>query len=187
MYGNPDPLHRRQRRVDRPEHHACRPRQGRPVHQQCGALPSSEESCVPSARDRQLLPVPAPQTRHRPATTSDHAGPRRRAGVLAFFYSRAKVPPKPFEPPSGRLPKGVPYILNATHPSWIRAPARAVGRRRVRGGAGCGYAVGLRPGCRNGERIAATVAGILGTCRSSPIYSSVQFKRREERRTRDHR
>jgi len=29
------------------------------------------------------------------------------------------VPPKPFEPPSGRLPKGVPYILNATHPSWI--------------------------------------------------------------------
>lgn len=39
--------------------------------------------------------------------------------VLEFFYPRAKVSPKPFEPPSGRLPKDVPYILNVTHPSWI--------------------------------------------------------------------
>jgi hypothetical protein len=26
----------------------------------------------------------------------------------------------PFETPRGRFPKGVPYILNATHPSWIQ-------------------------------------------------------------------
>ena len=40
--------------------------------------------------------------------------------VVAFFYPRARVSPKSFEPPSGRLPKGVPYIFNATHPSWIK-------------------------------------------------------------------
>jgi DNA polymerase len=39
--------------------------------------------------------------------------------AVAFFYPRARVSPKPFEPPSGRLPKGVPFILNATHPSWV--------------------------------------------------------------------
>lgn len=40
--------------------------------------------------------------------------------VVAFFYPGARVSPKPFEHPRGRLPKGVPYILNATHPSWIK-------------------------------------------------------------------
>ncbi|MGB5111203.1 MAG: uracil-DNA glycosylase family protein [Mycobacterium sp.] len=40
--------------------------------------------------------------------------------VVAFFYPGARVSPRPFEPPRGRLPKGVPYILNATHPSWIK-------------------------------------------------------------------
>ncbi len=39
--------------------------------------------------------------------------------VLSFFYPRARVSPERFEAPRGRLPKGVPYILNAKHPSWI--------------------------------------------------------------------
>ncbi|WP_246541182.1 hypothetical protein [Mycobacterium spongiae] len=40
--------------------------------------------------------------------------------VLEFFYPRAGVSPKPFEPQRGRLPQGVSYILNATHPSCIK-------------------------------------------------------------------
>ncbi|WNG87745.1 uracil-DNA glycosylase family protein [Mycobacterium sp. ITM-2016-00317] len=40
--------------------------------------------------------------------------------VVEFFYPGARVSLKPFEHPRGRLPKGVPYILNATHPSWIK-------------------------------------------------------------------
>lgn len=40
--------------------------------------------------------------------------------VVTFFYPGARVSPKPFEPPKGRMPKGVPYIFNATHPSWIK-------------------------------------------------------------------
>ncbi len=45
---------------------------------------------------------------------------RDAARVLAFLYPQARVATPPWEPPSGRLPKGVPYILNATHPSWIK-------------------------------------------------------------------
>ncbi len=40
--------------------------------------------------------------------------------VLRFFYPRARASEPPFEPPRGRLPKGVPYIVNAKHPSWIQ-------------------------------------------------------------------
>ena len=40
--------------------------------------------------------------------------------VLEFLYPRARLSPKPFEPPRRRLPKDVPYILNAPHPSWIK-------------------------------------------------------------------
>ncbi|MBX8688068.1 uracil-DNA glycosylase [Mycobacterium sp. 20091114027_K0903767] len=40
--------------------------------------------------------------------------------VLRFFYPRARASEAPFEPPRGRLPKGVPYIFNAKHPSWIQ-------------------------------------------------------------------
>lgn len=40
--------------------------------------------------------------------------------VLRFFYPRARVSVPPFEAPTGRLPKGVPYIVNAKHPSWIQ-------------------------------------------------------------------
>ncbi|AYM43072.1 uracil-DNA glycosylase [[Mycobacterium] chelonae subsp. gwanakae] len=40
--------------------------------------------------------------------------------VLRFFYPRARVAEPPFEPPRGRLPKGVPYVVNAMHPSWIQ-------------------------------------------------------------------
>lgn len=40
--------------------------------------------------------------------------------VVRFFYPRARASEAPFEPPRGRLPKGVPYIFNAKHPSWIQ-------------------------------------------------------------------
>lgn len=40
--------------------------------------------------------------------------------VLRFFYPRARVSALPFEAPRGRLPKGVPYIVHANHPSWIQ-------------------------------------------------------------------
>jgi DNA polymerase len=40
--------------------------------------------------------------------------------VLRFFYPRARASEPPFEPPRGRLPKGVPYIFAAKHPSWIQ-------------------------------------------------------------------
>jgi len=40
--------------------------------------------------------------------------------VLRFFYPRARVATLPFEIPRGRLPKGLPYILKAKHPSWIQ-------------------------------------------------------------------
>ncbi|CAA0132351.1 Type-4 uracil-DNA glycosylase [Mycolicibacterium vanbaalenii] len=40
--------------------------------------------------------------------------------VLRFFYPRARISALPFEAPRGRLPKGVPYIVNAKHPSWIQ-------------------------------------------------------------------
>lgn len=39
--------------------------------------------------------------------------------VMRFFFPRARVSVPPFEPPSGRLPKGVPLVLAAKHPSWI--------------------------------------------------------------------
>ncbi|MDR3660478.1 MAG: uracil-DNA glycosylase family protein [Mycobacterium sp.] len=44
---------------------------------------------------------------------------RDAARVVTFFYPRARVSVPPFEIPSGRLPKGVPYICHAKHPSWI--------------------------------------------------------------------
>ena len=40
--------------------------------------------------------------------------------VLSFFYPRARACLPPFEIPRGRLSKGVPYIFNAKHPSWIQ-------------------------------------------------------------------
>jgi uracil-DNA glycosylase len=40
--------------------------------------------------------------------------------VLVFFYPRARVCTPAFEIPRGRLPKGVPYISHAKHPSWIQ-------------------------------------------------------------------
>jgi DNA polymerase len=46
--------------------------------------------------------------------------------VLSFFYPGARFHPgarvssEGFEPPRGRLPKGVPYIFNAKHPSWVQ-------------------------------------------------------------------
>ena len=42
------------------------------------------------------------------------------ARVLEFLYPRARLAKMPFEAPRGRLPKGVPHIVNATHPSWIQ-------------------------------------------------------------------
>lgn len=42
------------------------------------------------------------------------------ARVMRFFYPRARASEPPFEPPRGRLPKGVPYIFNVKHPSWIQ-------------------------------------------------------------------
>ena len=39
--------------------------------------------------------------------------------VLRFFYPRARISGHPFEAPRGRLSKGVPFIYNAKHPSWI--------------------------------------------------------------------
>lgn len=40
--------------------------------------------------------------------------------ALSFFYPRARTCRQPFEIPRGRLPKGVPYIFHAKHPSWIQ-------------------------------------------------------------------
>lgn len=40
--------------------------------------------------------------------------------VMKFFYPRARVSRRPFEPPRGRLPKGVPSVFNVEHPSWIQ-------------------------------------------------------------------
>ncbi|OHU01583.1 uracil-DNA glycosylase family protein [Mycobacterium syngnathidarum] len=40
--------------------------------------------------------------------------------VMRFFFPRARASEPPFEPPRGRLPKGVPYIFNVKHPSWIQ-------------------------------------------------------------------
>jgi uracil-DNA glycosylase len=40
--------------------------------------------------------------------------------VVSFFYPRARVSLPSFQTPRGRLPKGVPYIFNAKHPSWIQ-------------------------------------------------------------------
>ncbi len=40
--------------------------------------------------------------------------------VLKFFYPRARVVLSRFETPRGRLPKGVPVIFVAKHPSWIQ-------------------------------------------------------------------
>ncbi|MBE5513766.1 glycosylase [Mycobacteroides abscessus subsp. abscessus] len=40
--------------------------------------------------------------------------------VMRFFYPRARASEPPFEIPRGRLPKGVPYIFAAKHPSWIQ-------------------------------------------------------------------
>lgn len=40
--------------------------------------------------------------------------------VMRFFYPRARVSVPPFEPPRGRLPRGVPYVFAAKHPSWIQ-------------------------------------------------------------------
>ncbi|WP_301121605.1 uracil-DNA glycosylase family protein [Mycolicibacterium fortuitum] len=40
--------------------------------------------------------------------------------VMKFFFPRARVGRRPFEPPRGRLPKGVPYVFNVEHPSWIQ-------------------------------------------------------------------
>lgn len=40
--------------------------------------------------------------------------------VVSFLYPRARVSVPPFETPRGRLPRGVPHIFNAKHPSWIQ-------------------------------------------------------------------
>lgn len=40
--------------------------------------------------------------------------------VLRFFYPQARAAVAPFRSPRGRLPRGVPYIFNAKHPSWIQ-------------------------------------------------------------------
>lgn len=40
--------------------------------------------------------------------------------VMNFFFPRARVSVPPFEPPRGRLPKGVPLVFVAKHPSWIQ-------------------------------------------------------------------
>ncbi|SIG32353.1 uracil-DNA glycosylase family protein [Mycobacteroides abscessus] len=40
--------------------------------------------------------------------------------VMRFFYPRARVAEPPFEAPRGRLPKGVPLVFAAKHPSWIQ-------------------------------------------------------------------
>jgi uracil-DNA glycosylase family 4 len=40
--------------------------------------------------------------------------------VVSFFYPRARVSVLPFESPRGRLPKGVPLVIAAKHPSWIQ-------------------------------------------------------------------
>lgn len=39
---------------------------------------------------------------------------------MRFLYPRARVSAPHFEAPRGRLPKGVPYVVNAKHPSWIQ-------------------------------------------------------------------
>jgi DNA polymerase len=45
---------------------------------------------------------------------------RDAARVLEFFYPRARVSLLSFEIPRGRLPKGVPYMFYAKHPSWVQ-------------------------------------------------------------------
>lgn len=40
--------------------------------------------------------------------------------VVTFFYPRARVCKPAFEIPSGRLPRSVPYVFHAKHPSWIQ-------------------------------------------------------------------
>jgi uracil-DNA glycosylase family 4 len=40
--------------------------------------------------------------------------------VLTFFYPRARVCKPPFKIPRGRLPKSVPNVFHAKHPSWIQ-------------------------------------------------------------------
>lgn len=40
--------------------------------------------------------------------------------IASFFYPRARCSEPPFEPPRGRLPKDVPYVFAAKHPSWIQ-------------------------------------------------------------------
>ena len=40
--------------------------------------------------------------------------------VLGFFYPRARTSKSRLVIPRGRLPRGVPYIFHAKHPSWIQ-------------------------------------------------------------------
>lgn len=40
--------------------------------------------------------------------------------VVSFFYPRARVSLPPFQIPRGRLPRDVPLIFTAKHPSWIQ-------------------------------------------------------------------
>ncbi len=40
--------------------------------------------------------------------------------MLTFFYPHARTARPPFDIPRGRLPKSVPYLFHAQHPSWIQ-------------------------------------------------------------------
>jgi uracil-DNA glycosylase len=40
--------------------------------------------------------------------------------VLKSFFPRSRTSKPSFEIPRGRLPKGVPYVVHAKHPSWIQ-------------------------------------------------------------------
>ncbi|MBF4192334.1 glycosylase [Mycolicibacterium phlei] len=40
--------------------------------------------------------------------------------VVRFFYPEARFVKPPFVPPRGRLPRGVPIVFQAQHPSWVK-------------------------------------------------------------------
>lgn len=40
--------------------------------------------------------------------------------VVRFFYPGARFVEPPFVPPRGRLPRGVPIVFHAQHPSWVK-------------------------------------------------------------------
>ena len=40
--------------------------------------------------------------------------------VVRFFYPGGRFVEPPFVPPRGRLPRGLPVVFQAQHPSWVK-------------------------------------------------------------------